>query len=391
MQATDDAGEYRITGLMPGTYWVVAVLRETWSVTENGKTEQFGYAPTYAPGTTNVNDGSRLEVAMGAEVRAADFSLVPGRAGRVSGFALDSQGRPLAGGSVGISQEIVGTGGGFFTSVGGGSIGPDGAFSIANVPPGEYKIRANSARNREPGAAPEIVTQVLQMDGRDVEGLQLTSTAGWGVKGRVRVETGEAPPFARSGITLMPHLVSPELEPRASGMFPDSQIREDWTFSLTNIFGPSRLTVSLPSGWAVKSVVHGGRDIADEPLDAASGEDITDVEILVTNRVTRVTGQVTDDASMPIDSATVLLFGVESAKWFERSRWIRAVRPGSNGSFEAAGLPAGEYFAVALDYAQEGVWNDPEYLRPLSERAQKVALREGESLNVSLRVINAPQ
>ena len=43
---TDDVGEYRITGLMPGPYWVMASTRETWAVTEDGKTEQMGYAPT---------------------------------------------------------------------------------------------------------------------------------------------------------------------------------------------------------------------------------------------------------------------------------------------------------------------------------------------------------
>jgi protocatechuate 3,4-dioxygenase beta subunit len=31
---TDDVGQYRITGLMPGTYWVMATIRETWTVTE---------------------------------------------------------------------------------------------------------------------------------------------------------------------------------------------------------------------------------------------------------------------------------------------------------------------------------------------------------------------
>ena len=36
---TDDIGQYRITGLMPGTYLVLATLRETWTVMQTGKPE----------------------------------------------------------------------------------------------------------------------------------------------------------------------------------------------------------------------------------------------------------------------------------------------------------------------------------------------------------------
>jgi hypothetical protein len=55
------------------------------------------------------------------------------------------------------------------------------------------------------------------------------------------------------------------------------------------------------------------------------------------------------------------------------------------------GLPSGEYLAVALDYVQDGVWNDPEYLASLVERAQKVTLRAGESSSVALKVVPLAQ
>ena len=47
---TDDAGEYRVSGLMPGTYLVMAVLRDTWTVRQGNIDQTFGYAPSYAPG-----------------------------------------------------------------------------------------------------------------------------------------------------------------------------------------------------------------------------------------------------------------------------------------------------------------------------------------------------
>jgi hypothetical protein len=389
MKQTDDAGEYRITGLMPGAYWIVATLRETWSVTESGKPQQFGYSQTYAPGTTNIDHATRITVGIGQQVRAPDFSLVPGRAARVAGFALDGRGRPLVGGNVSISQETTGPGGGFFTGVASGTIGPDGAFAIANVPPGEYKIRAHSGPNREPGSRSEIVTQALIVDGQDMDGLQLTTTAGWSVRGRIRTDTGEAPSFARSGVRLLPTLISPDLEPRTASMFPDSQIHEDWTFTLTNIFGPSRLLVTLPQGWSVQSVLHGTRDISDAALDLNSGEEMTDVEVVVTNRLTRLSGRVTDEKGIAVGNATVLLFAQHADKWFDRSRWIRAVRPDGQGSFRIEGLPPGEYLTVALDYVQEGVWNDREFLAPLVDRAQRIVLTADRPTVLPLTVINS--
>jgi hypothetical protein len=62
---TDDAGEYRLTGLSPGSYFVMAALRETWTVTENGVERTMGYAPTYAPGTASLADARRVTVAVG--------------------------------------------------------------------------------------------------------------------------------------------------------------------------------------------------------------------------------------------------------------------------------------------------------------------------------------
>ena len=386
---TDDVGQYRITGLMPGTYWVMATIRETWTITEGGKTDVLGYAPTYLPGTTNLAQAMRVTVGLGQETAAADFPLVPGRAAKVSGIATDARGMPLAGGNIGISQETVGTEGGMFTNVGGASIAADGTFTVPNVPPGEYKIRATAPRNPA-GAPAEIVTQVLAVDGQDIDGLRLTTTAGWSMSGRIRTESGEALSVPRNRVSLLANLVSPDLEPRTSGMFTNSQIRDDWTFTITNIFGPSRLHVTVPSGWAVQSVLQGDRDVTDEAIDIGSGEQLSDVEVVVTNVVTRVAGRLTDAEGKASADGTVLFFPAQREKWFDRSRWIRAARPDQNGAFQIEGLPAGDYLAVALDYVQDGVWNDPEYLASLAPSAQKVTLRAGESSSVPLKVATPP-
>jgi len=85
---------------------------------------------------------------------------------------------------------------------------------------------------------------------------------------------------------------------------------------------------------------------------------------------------------------TVIVFANDGSKWSEDSRFVRSARPDQQGQFQIKGLPAGEYLAVAADYVQEGMWNDPEYLEGLRRYAQRVALTDGEARSVTLKLTN---
>ena len=56
-----------------------------------------GYANTYFPGVAGLSEARRITVGIAQEVANQDFALVPGRAATVSGVALDSLSRPIAG------------------------------------------------------------------------------------------------------------------------------------------------------------------------------------------------------------------------------------------------------------------------------------------------------
>ena len=51
-----------------------------------------------------------------------------------------------------------------------------------------------------------------------------------------------------------------------------------------------------------------------------------------------------------------------------------------------AGLPAGKYFAAALDYIETGSERDPDLLERLRERATWVTLGEGEAKSLTLSI-----
>jgi hypothetical protein len=169
--------------------------------------------------------------------------------------------------------------------------------------------------------------------------------------------------------------------------FGTTTAREDGTFSLAHVFGRAKMQVTVPDGWMVKSITRDGQDIADTWLQLGSGQELSSIEVLVTSRVTRVEGQLLDEKNQPLRDSTVLVFPSDADKWFENSKTIRATRPDQQGRWQAKGLPAGEYLAIALDYVEDGAWNDPEYLETLRRDAQKVTLSDGGSQTVALRVI----
>jgi hypothetical protein len=137
----------------------------------------------------------------------------------------------------------------------------------------------------------------------------------------------------------------------------------------------------------VKAILHNGVDVAGKPIETANGGTLPGVEILLSDRLTSVSGQLIDDAGAAQTAGTVLVYSADPERWFEGSWFVRAVRPDQQGRYEVKGLPAGEYLAVALDYVQDRMWNDAEYLESLRGHAQKVTLRDGESQTVPLKLV----
>src|SRR5262249_36319993 len=136
---TDDTGQYRLLGLEPGDYYVMATTRETWTNEANEK-EKVGFGTTYFGGTTSIGDAQKIKVGLGQEVSGIDFPMVPGRAGTIKGTATTSFGQALGGESVNINQEFVGPGQSSSFGFGGGKVAADGTFTVKDVAPGEYKL-----------------------------------------------------------------------------------------------------------------------------------------------------------------------------------------------------------------------------------------------------------
>src|SRR5436190_15266444 len=104
---SDDTGQYRLSGLEPGEYYLQASSRETWESDTPDK-QMLGFLPTFYPANPNQSEAQRVRVRAGQEVPGIDIALLPGKVGKVSGTVFNSQGQPLAGENVNMSFEIRG-------------------------------------------------------------------------------------------------------------------------------------------------------------------------------------------------------------------------------------------------------------------------------------------
>ena len=133
---TNDLGEFRVYGLMPGTYLVGATYEDRMMApfpVDPGPAprdnENDGFAVTYYPGTVSSEDAQPVTVGI-AEEATASFALVPARMTRISGLVRNSQGKPV----IGVFLTVrTGMGMGMMMSRGGSATGADGSFTISNL------------------------------------------------------------------------------------------------------------------------------------------------------------------------------------------------------------------------------------------------------------------
>lgn len=376
---SDDTGAFRVFGLMPGDYYVSAILR---ALPVDDPNDATSYAPTYFPGTGSVQDAQRISLALGQEQAGINFALLPVRTVRVTGVAIDSMGTPLAGGSVMLMPaDPVGTPVAPFG--GGGRIGTGGRFSLSNVTPGSYTLTVTSGRPRDGNG--EIGSMSLSVWSDDVDGITVVTGKGATLSGTIAAAPDATGSIAPNGIQVN---VRPIGLPRGFQGRP-GRANAEGRFELSNLFGQGLIRVNgLPRDWTLKAVVIGATDVTDTPLDFKPNEEVRGVQILVTNRLGEVSGTAKGSDGKPVLDYAVVIFADDETKWTAPSRYIWSARPDQQGVFKLRGLPAhGRYLAVAVDYLEEGEANDPEFLAAVRDRGTRFSLADGEAKAVDVTLL----
>ena len=403
---TDDKGQYRVWGLMPGDYYINAVTRLADFGRGGGPggrggpggaiagfiggalggniaavfggagddQDRLAYAPTYFPGVGSANEARPITVGLSQEVLDVDFNLQLVRTSRVSGHVTNPDGTPTTSGNVNLTAEGAGGGGRGQVGINYGSrIEWDGNFSIGNVPPGRYILRARG----DDTELPQYATQPLAVTGGELNDLPVVLMPGASLSGSVTFLPGQLPV---PGDLTQVRITAPAVDESGLGPNPNVRVDKDGHFTLDGV--PAGAHLIRPNGglrgWALKSVTLEGRDVTDTPIDLKSGQKLANVSVAFTDKLSEINGTVADQQGTPITEFTVLAFPTDPSLWRPQSRHIMTARPDQTGKFRIRGLPPAEYYLVTVDPAEQGEWFEPAFLDQHRAAASRLTIDEGD-------------
>jgi protocatechuate 3,4-dioxygenase beta subunit len=145
-QQTNDLGEFRVSGLAPGEYYVAAAPRRASGFGGPGVAPgtagngRMAITTTFYPGTTDQAGAQPVVVVAGGEVGNIVFTMQSAPAFRVSGLVVDEDGKPVPRAMVMLMGDP--RGGMFMGPAGNALTQADGQFVIGDVPSGSYRITA---------------------------------------------------------------------------------------------------------------------------------------------------------------------------------------------------------------------------------------------------------
>ena len=409
MARTNDQGRYRLFDVPAGRYFVGA---DDPSGVFDDPALTAG-APVFYPAAPSPSEAQPIDLGRDQEMNGIDVTFRVHLRARLYGLAIDASGQPYRGNlTLAAPQGLP-------------SLGPrtasasDGVFEFANVPPGDYILRATVYRNGfAPGAS--AAADVLERARLQLRGIgdstiptefsvrRLSIGTGGDDVGPIRVQTvvtsslsgrvvfqGTSPDGPRERVALSAIPADLDLAPE-SDRPGGTEVRVDdvGAFEIRGVTSSSRLAVRAPPGWWLKSIdASFARDPAEVIDVGGRFGSRSDVTIVVAGTAATLSGQLLDDRTQPAN--VVILFADDDTRWFHRSPYVLATAATTNKRFTVTSIPPGTYFVAALDLQDDDAsnnewWREPEFLRRLSTSARRITLSEGDVRTTNLRLIRPP-
>jgi hypothetical protein len=144
--------------------------------------------------------------------------------------------------------------------------------------------------------------------------------------------------------------------------------------------GPQPAQVSVMT----KSVIVDGVDVADTPFDPTRRGRVSNVTVVLTDKVTEIGGTVTDGRGTTLESSVVLIVPEDLPPGISPARYQRILQSDRNGKFSVRGMPPGRYVALAANSIDAAHQYDPDVARRVRQRGHGFAVREGEQVTLDL-------
>jgi hypothetical protein len=379
--------------------------------------QRTAYPIAFYPNVASPAAATPVELRLSEDRSGIDFQLHPVRTARLSGRV---QGPANAIGNlllrlIPVDVEELGQGSEAATTVS----SSDGRFTFLDVPAGSYVLEARhallelfylSTENASTALPAPVAFPARAAASSGVKaalpGVQYTSLrdgADVSYWGQLRVEVSGRSvddlvlPLRRPA-TLSGRIVwAPDAKPASRSPWPVLEPADGRrSLGLLSAAGGPRDSASSFTieglmageyllrvrGATVESIVWDGQDFADRPFDASAGRDITGVVVTLTTASSSISGIVSDGNATLTSGAAVIAFPVEREGWskygFNPTR-LTSVLTTSDGRYRVDGLPAGEYYLLAVPASQERAWLDPSFLAGHAARATRVRIDRSDA------------
>ncbi len=396
---TDDRGQYRVAGLHPGKYYVVAEYKPNnasmealksmiaekllerrpvnsvpqneplrFDATQESGEPAYTYAPLFFPATSDFQQAQALRLNPGDEV-ATNFLLISAPVVSIRGKVTNGlTGGPPTGASVAAFWTTYIQGEGMPAQVS----SEDGTFEIRGVAPGTYTLRADFNQDKQIFEG----EQTVEVGNEGAQNVQISALPDFDAAGHVTIAgTPDHPPrrvlieFAGEG--LMPRV-------RASASFPEfkfeAQLRPDRHYYAR--------ALNLPEDYYLKSVAISGHEMP--PDDVLVSGTRGDMELTFSAAGAQVEGVLYDSKGEPTRGSVLLAPDVPQPGPPDLYRRTSA---DSKGKFTLHGVAPGSYRLVALESLNlDAEINEPDFLRTIGNRGQNLSVEENGKYTVALKL-----
>lgn len=360
---TDDAGDYRLSGLSPGYYFVQAGGRGN-TVSINLQAPPVSYGTTYYPDAISREHASRVQVRAGTVVRAIDMRVRSAPTYTVSGIIID----PIPGGSKQYSAGFAMRGGTASTNV-----QRDGSFAFHGIAAGDYTIVGTSTDETGPTRRGFVNVKVVDTDVRIAVEIGKTGQ----LRGEARMEDGRVISMEGLRVALTP--VNPEAVSVASA------IDKSGSFRLQSVpVGSYSIELEgREDDMYLKQVQCGGEDYSTEPITVGIDDKAEACVLTLSQDVATIGGWVAEDGK-PQDGMVVVLIP-QKLEHRKNPRRTMTAQTGKDGSFRIKGIISGDYYAFAVNPMDDAAYFDLQFADRNRERAARISVKALEQANLTLK------
>ncbi|MCL6481840.1 MAG: carboxypeptidase-like regulatory domain-containing protein [Firmicutes bacterium] len=334
---TNDLGQYRLAGLEPGFYLVLAAGSGSgvpWST----RTDSLAYVPAFYLNAATQEEARQVRVVSGGETTGVDISVRTSPTYTLSGVIMDT-----TGGS-GPKRYSVG----FARGIGVVTMASrEASFTFRGLTPGEYTLVAI------------VIGQSASL------------------RGQARMEDQQ--PFHFGGLYLS---VVPEIEEAPTG---GASLESDGRFAVRELpAGEYTLQLSgRESEVYLKQVRCEGQDHSARPVTLRVGETL-ECTLLLSHEVGEVRGRVEQEGRPAAGMVVVLIPRERELR--RQPRYTMVAQTNPDGQFEIRGVIPGDYLAFALEPLEDANYFALDFAERNRDAAEPVTVAAQKSHFLRLNV-----